>query len=301
MKKNDVAGILGLYGELLLWLGTELVAPNAALRPSQIYCTLVSVFCFLTGILVHKLTVTHAVAGEERSGRGEDSLQRPTGRSPGSDDAVNLPRGTRPDGCAPARILDNGSGVGMAVVAVPLWSGEVCCGGQSSEEEGHQSQESLLTIVEGVDGSGPDPEDVPSLLDGRSQSDDLVADATNHMDPCRHQTHNLREEDIDHYGFLADNGDFDHRAQYIDDDLFSYHSSDDDELKTFLHRHANNHDESGPGDDSGDQSKTPTSLWSTSRLIFSEQALMMTFCDSEEYLSLSGDDEESSDKNRTWP
>ena len=276
------------------------MAPNAALRQSQIYCTLVSACCFVTGILVHKLTVTrrwHAVAGEERSGRGEDSSQSPTGRSLGSDDAVNLPRGTRPGGCA----LDNGSGVGMAVVAVPLWSGEVCCsGGQSWEEEGHRSQESLLTIVEGVDGSGPDAEDVPSLQDGRSQSDDLVSDAPNHTDPCRHRTHSLREEGIDHYGFLADSGDFDHRAQYIDDDLFSYHSSDDDELKTFLHRHTNNHDESGPVDDSG-ESKTPTSLWSTSRLIFSEQALMTTFCDSEEYISLSGDEEESSDKNRTWP
>lgn len=267
-------------------MGTELLEPNAVLRPSQIYCTLASSFCFLSGLVVYKVTLPCSFADEEQSGRAEESTRGSSERSVGSHDAANVP-GRRPSGCAPAVTVDNDSGVGMNV-AVPPPSGEVCGSGLSSEEDSQQSPENFLTPIICVGTSLPLLGNVEGLLDDRSETDDLTADASNRMDRYCHQTRNPPEGTIGNYGDQADNGDFDDRVQYIDDDLF-YNSSDDDELETFIH-HAHD-EESGQGHVSA-ESKTPTSWSNTSRLIMSERA----FCESEDNLSRSGDD-----KNRTWP
>ncbi|XP_076462033.1 uncharacterized protein LOC143294539 isoform X1 [Babylonia areolata] len=303
-----LAGVLGIYGELVLWLGVYLLAPNRALTQSQVFCSLTALFCLVIGLLCYR----YKVSGH--GGPPSPLLNLPH-RCPvlhdfdhlaalrARDDSTDL----RSDSSSFSDTAQRRS-VGTTTEDNPLHAaaGPDRDGTRSDRSEdgevGRPRHKALATYVSAETCAPEDlPDDLRRPAEEGAQRDNLPQPLSPplvgaELGPRKDLPEDLRrllpDQDVRCGAELIQGGDFDHRAQFIDDDLY-YHSSDDDQLERYIRPDSLLHMQP-----SQLSVESRTSASSTARLLHTETALLLPFGDSEEFHSLSDDD---SYKNKTWP
>ncbi|XP_076462040.1 uncharacterized protein LOC143294539 isoform X2 [Babylonia areolata] len=300
--------VLGIYGELVLWLGVYLLAPNRALTQSQVFCSLTALFCLVIGLLCYR----YKVSGH--GGPPSPLLNLPH-RCPvlhdfdhlaalrARDDSTDL----RSDSSSFSDTAQRRS-VGTTTEDNPLHAaaGPDRDGTRSDRSEdgevGRPRHKALATYVSAETCAPEDlPDDLRRPAEEGAQRDNLPQPLSPplvgaELGPRKDLPEDLRrllpDQDVRCGAELIQGGDFDHRAQFIDDDLY-YHSSDDDQLERYIRPDSLLHMQP-----SQLSVESRTSASSTARLLHTETALLLPFGDSEEFHSLSDDD---SYKNKTWP